>query len=244
LRQLARRRLTGEAVAPTDDELDTRQERVVHELAVHQIELEMQNEELQQAQLALEATGDRYADLYEKAPVGYVTLTPLGAIVAANRMAVEMLGAREPQLVGRSFESFVALEDQEAFLRHRKTVLSGKGATKPLDVRLEVPQMPLRWVRLDMVAVHARESASEWLVAMTDITDRVRLQHDLSRLAAVVASSEDAIVSLDIEGRVTSWNDAATRLFGPSADAMLGKTLDALVPPTSGWRRSKSACTG
>jgi PAS domain S-box-containing protein len=73
---------------------------------------------------------------------------------------------------------------------------------------------------------------------MIDVTERVRLQEGMARLAAIVSSSDDAIISRDPEGRVTSWNEAATRMFGLSAREILGSTMDALVPPE---RRNEEA---
>jgi PAS domain S-box-containing protein len=227
LHRLARRRLAGE-LPRLDDVTAHPEERLVHELAVHQIELEMQNEQLRQTQAALEASRDRYAALYERAPVGYLTLQA-GAIVEANRMAAEMLGCPQGRLIGRLLQDFIALEDRAAYARQEASVRSAKPPA-PFDVRLEVDGADLRWVRLDMVAMHAEPGVAQSQVALTDITDHMRLQHELSRLGAVVASSEDAIVCRNVTGMVTAWNAAAARLFGVAAERMYGKTMDELVP--------------
>jgi PAS domain-containing protein len=80
---------------------------LVHELQVHQIELEMQNEELRQGQLKLEELNYRYLDLYGFAPVGYVTLNDKGLILEANLTAVRLLGEQRPTWIERTFSSFV-----------------------------------------------------------------------------------------------------------------------------------------
>ncbi|WP_300442575.1 PAS domain-containing protein [Zoogloea sp.] len=95
---------------------------LVHELQVHQIELEMQNEELRRAHAALEASRDRYVDLYEFAPVGYLTLNADGFIAEINLAGATLLGEVRGALIKRRFARFVADESRDGwhrFLRAR-----------------------------------------------------------------------------------------------------------------------------
>ena len=228
LQRVAQERLAGTAPPPEEHVLAADRKVLMHELGVHQVELEMQNEQLRQTQGALEASRDRYADLYERAPVGYVTLGVGSTIVEANRSAAELLGSPQPRLIGRRFTEFVMLDDRSRFAQHHQKLLLHQQA--PLDVRIAVPGVSVRWVRLDTVLTHGVSGTPHLRVAMTDVTDHVRLQHDLARLAAVVASSEDAIISRDLDGVVTTWNAAAERLFGLPAETVIGKTMAAQVP--------------
>ena len=86
-------------------------EDIVHELNVHQIELEMQNEALRKSQLDLEESRDRYADLYDFAPVGYFTFKQRGIIAEANLTGASLLGVERKKLLDRGFGRFVAEED-------------------------------------------------------------------------------------------------------------------------------------
>ena len=93
-------------------------EELLHELQVHQIELEMQNEALRQAQSALEESRDRYMDLYEFAPVGYLTLTPEGLIEEVNLTGVKLLGIERGNLLHKGFRTFLIHDDQDRWVRH------------------------------------------------------------------------------------------------------------------------------
>src|SRR3954451_1196339 len=92
-------------------------ERLVHELEVHQIELEMQNEELRRATETLEAAKAEYTDLYDFAPVGYFTFDGAGVIRRLNLTGARLLGGERSSAVRNLFESFVAEEDRGKFRR-------------------------------------------------------------------------------------------------------------------------------
>lgn len=87
--------------------------QLLQELQIHQVELEMQNEELRQAQLALEESRDRYLDLYEFSPVGYLTLEANGHIAEANLTVCKLLAVHRQALIGRRFDAYVASADRE-----------------------------------------------------------------------------------------------------------------------------------
>jgi PAS domain-containing protein len=94
--------------------------QVLHELRVHQIELTMQNEELRRAQAEIEAERARYFDLYDLAPVGYVTVSEKGLILEANLTAATLLGVNRGVLVKQPLSRFIFQEDQDSYYLHRK----------------------------------------------------------------------------------------------------------------------------
>ena len=124
LRRKAEERL-GETTAdgrPPLNEVEA--QRLVHELEVHQIELEMQNEELCRTRQELELSRDKYAELYDFAPVGYFVFDSDGLICAVNLVATQMLGAERQRLVHTPFAQFIADADgREIFSRHLRAVL-------------------------------------------------------------------------------------------------------------------------
>ena len=122
--------------------------RVVHELQVHQIELEMQNEELLQAKAELESTLSQYAELYAFAPVGYFTLTRDGTIRRANLTAVKLMGMGLSELIKRRFGVFISPESRISFSAFLDRVFTGgnkeicevtiqKDGSDPLRVQIE-----------------------------------------------------------------------------------------------------------
>jgi two-component system, cell cycle sensor histidine kinase and response regulator CckA len=95
---------------------------LIHELQVHQIELEIQNENLRQAQTIIENSKKRFSDLYDFAPVGYITTEKAGKILEANLTAAELLGIDKNDLVGKHFNVFVHLEDVNIFILHLRSL--------------------------------------------------------------------------------------------------------------------------
>ena len=124
LRRKAEQRLhTKEAsAAEAASEADAR--ALVHELQVHQIELEMQNEELQRAQAAAEEASEKYGDLFDFAPVGYFLWDHEGRILEVNLAGAALLGLDRNAVIQKRFGQFVAMEDRPAFADFCKRVLA------------------------------------------------------------------------------------------------------------------------
>jgi PAS domain S-box-containing protein len=144
---------------------------LLHELQVHQIELEMQNEALRQSQIELEAARDRYADLYDFAPVGYLTLTANGMIEEINFTATTLLGVERKNLLKRRFTSLVVAEDQDRWLAFFLQVTSqgGKGS---LEVAMQRGDGAVFQVLLDCAPPKVGAGGTALYIAMTDITER------------------------------------------------------------------------
>ncbi len=122
LREAAERRLRSELPHPAEKPTEDLQ-RLIHELRVHQIELEMQNEELRNAHAWLEESRSRYADLYDFAPVGYVAFDKDGLILEANLTAATQLGIERSFLIKQPFRLYVLESDRKVFHAHLATAL-------------------------------------------------------------------------------------------------------------------------
>lgn len=113
---------------------DADKDRLLHELQIHQIELEIQNEELREAQNQLEYTRQQYIDLYNLAPVGYASLDDAGIIWRTNATLCRLLDINQDEITGRALADFMDVEDRENFLG-RFTAFSRKPEGKHIDVR-------------------------------------------------------------------------------------------------------------
>ena len=143
--------------------------RVIYELEVHQIELELQNEELRATQVTLEAARERYFDLYNLAPVGYLTVSEEGLIAEANLAASTQLGMHRSRLVGQRFTHFIQPEDQDVFyLLIRRPAAESK--PQSCELRLLRQDGSSFWARLETTAERGHERNA--LVYLT-YSDRV-----------------------------------------------------------------------
>jgi len=151
---------------------------LLHELQVHQIELEMQNEELRRAQVELEASRARYFDLYDLAPVGYLTLSEQGLILEANLTAANLLGVERSQLLKQPITHFIVCEDEDVYYLHRKQLFE-TSARQVCEVRIQRKDGSQLWTRLEATMMQGGESeAPACRVAVSDINERKRLEQE------------------------------------------------------------------
>ncbi len=169
--RLKRQRPEGEGPRT---ELETA--RLVHELEVHQIQLETQNAELQAARDKLEALLEKYTDLYDFAPVGYLTLDREGAIREANLAIASLLGIARSALVNRRFGLFVSAADLPAFDAFLQKVFASK-VRQGCEVTLLVEGSHALDVEMEAIVFASGKACR---VALTDITERKRAEAQIA----------------------------------------------------------------
>lgn len=181
LRQLAEAALQDPSVpkpAPLTDLSTADTQRMLHELGVHQVELEMQNEELRRIQVELSTARARYFDLYHLAPVGYCTLCEDGHIRQANLAAASMLGLSVGTLRNKLLTSFIFREDQDLYYLKRRQSGPG-GPSRSCELRMVKSDGALLWVQLSITAAEDVDGAPELRVVMDDVTDHKQVEADL-----------------------------------------------------------------
>jgi PAS domain S-box-containing protein len=154
---------------------------LLHELRVHQIELEMQNEELRTTQEKLEASRDQYFDLYYLAPVGYLTLNKEGVIQQANLTAATLLGVARGSLIRQPLTRFILPEDQDLYYLHRKQLFE-TDTPQSAEIRLTCADRPLFWALLQTVPA----KYGECRITLSDITSRKLAEESLAKAHAVL----------------------------------------------------------
>ena len=185
LRRQAEERLAKEKTEVEFDLSPEETQKTLHELQVHQIELEMQNEELRRAQEQLEALRARYFDLYDLAPVGYMTLSEQGLILEANLTASTLLNTSRTALVRQPISRFILKEDQDIYYLHRKQLFE-TGKPQSCELRVVKRDTAPIWVRLDATVMHAADGASVCRLIAVDISERKLAESIRNRVERII----------------------------------------------------------
>ncbi|PIW51579.1 MAG: hypothetical protein COW18_00265 [Zetaproteobacteria bacterium CG12_big_fil_rev_8_21_14_0_65_54_13] len=222
LRQRAEERLARmEASAQIEQAHDM--QALIHELRTHQLELEMQNEELCRAELALTASRDRFADLYDFAPVGYVSVNDKGLILQANMTLAGMLGVDRKGLLKQPFSTFVVSDDQAIYYMHRKAVVAA-GQRQSAVLRLHKAAGQPFWIRLESLPCQQPDASGESLrMVISDISEQKKAEERASELMHVIGQAGEGIMITDADGVIEYVNRAFTLSSGYSHNAVIGK---------------------
>lgn len=196
---------------------------LMHELHVHQVELESQNEELRRTQLDLSKARDRFVDLYDFAPVGYFTLDRDGVIVEANLTGATLLGTERKALLGRRFARFIAPPDGDRWHRNLPLVLA-RDDVQHIELMVQQPDGALFHGQLDCLRIAPEGAAPTVRVTLTDISERK------------LAESNRRVAESAVAGR-----EAERRRVARELHEELGQMLSALKMELSGLRPDAAA---
>jgi len=192
-------------------------EELLHLLQVHQIELEMQNENLRRTQLALEESRDRYLDLYEFSPVAYLTLDSLGQIDEINLTGSALLGVERKKLIKRRFAQLIVDEDRERWSGYFENLLSNMGCRSG-EVRLRRADGSIFFAQMDCLYQKGENGAGSVRTVLTDITERKqaeeRLQASEEKFSAIFKGTLDGIVLVDDSGMIVDFNPVFVQQSG------------------------------
>jgi len=215
--------------------------QTLHELRVHQIELEIQNEELRRTQTELEASKSRYFDLYDLAPIGYITCSEKGLILEANLTAANLLGTVRSALVKQPFSRFILPEDQDIHYLHDKKFLetpptseNQAGESQGYELRMIKMDGTAFWARLETTAAQDTDGTPVCRIVLSDIVDRKRTEETLAlsqlHLRLFIDANSDLLFLKDADLMYQMVNTATIAFFGRKEDNILGKTDDDLMP--------------
>lgn len=173
--------------------------KLIHELQLHQTELEIQNEEMRRVQLELQASRDRFADLYDFAPIGYLTVASSGRIIAANLVAANLFQVTRRKLIGSWLSQYATREGADKLYQHFRDAAGAKNRLS-CELGLDIEGKEVH-VRLETVSLAVRGTTEQKLrIAITDITRQKLAEQQRSALEQQLLEAE----RLKTLGRIAS----------------------------------------
>ncbi|MBX9753635.1 MAG: EAL domain-containing protein [Pseudomonadaceae bacterium] len=208
--------------------------QTLHELRVHQIELEMQNEELRRTQAQVETARERYFDLYDLAPVGYCTVNSKGLILQANLTATQLLGVVRSELVKQPLTRFITHEDQDIFY-HLRTQLIATGEPQSCELRMRKAGSAAFWAHLEATTALDDTGAPALRIVLSDCSARKQAEAALAdshaALHSILETTLDGFWHVDAQGCLLDVNPAYCQQSGYSRAELLGMPISTLIDP-------------
>ena len=236
LRQRAESRFTEQAAhLPSSATMRTPEalHALLHELQVHQIELEMQNDELNRAQTAIDTAQARYFDFYDLAPVGYVTVSQTGLILQANLTMASLLAVTRDRLIDQPISHFIDKDDQDVFYLFRNKLLES-GAPLSCELRMIKTGGASFWAGLAAIVVPGADDSTALRIVLSDVTERKQAQERLQLAASVFNRASEGIIVTDANGHITEVNDSFTAITGYSRSDVMGRNPSMLASGRQG----------
>ena len=203
---------------------------LIHELSVHQIQLEMQNQALRETYQTLHNAKNNFSLLFDQAPAGYLKLDQQGRILKANQTLQEMLNTSHLKLEGQHLNQFIHADDLAIF-SSRYLAFFNKPDNKTLELRLLIqnPQKTPLLVQLNARQIVEQDDNGQshhyLLVIVIDISERYRLDNEMELAAKVFETSEEAIIITDDSNRILTINPSFIDITGFQRSEVIGKTL-------------------
>jgi diguanylate cyclase (GGDEF)-like protein/PAS domain S-box-containing protein len=204
--------------------------RLVHSLEVHQMELEMQNEELLRFQAELELSRDKYAELYDFAPIGYFTFDAQGLMLKVNLAGAKLLRKNRHQLINKSFKLFIAdAEERETFSNHLKAVLQRQEMLK-CEIKLKGQNGTIIHGQLQSVTADKRKNAAGVILSsIVDDTAGKHLERDLREAREyaenIVENVHEPLVVLSSDLQILTANHSFYTAFKVTAEKTIGNFI-------------------
>jgi PAS domain S-box-containing protein len=235
-------RFDEEMVLETLTLKDARQ--VLHELRVHQIELEMQNEELRQSQDELEAVRSRYFNLYDLAPVGYLTFSGAGLVLEGNLASATMLHAPRSTLIKRAITSFIYKEDQDTYYLHRKKCFESSspqvwemrmvrtdGSTFWANLQATPAQGGEYWITFSDISKRKQAEAEKRALQICLDEQTAELLKSELRFRSLVENANDVLFTLTPSGLFSDVSPQWHAAFGYTPSETIGLHFQHFVHP-------------
>jgi PAS domain S-box-containing protein len=212
-------------------------QRLLHELQVHQIELEMQNDELRQSKAELEALQERFVNHYDFAPVGYCIVNEQGVILEANLTVAKLLGVARAELIQRPISRFIVPEDKDIYYLMKKRLVD-QGEPQACELRMVYQAADSFWAHLETTIAEDESGRRVLRLVLSDINDRKRIEKELEESdrhnRELLESITDTFIALKDDMVVSHVNSAAERMFNQKRIDMVGRKLFDFFPEGRG----------
>jgi PAS domain S-box-containing protein len=209
------RKSTRSLASQAESTVDPR--KLLHELQVHQVELEMQNGELQEARDRMEGLLEKYTDLYDFAPVGYFSINELGMIVEANLTSATMLGVERAKLINQRLITFMAPPSRPVFSAFLEKAFTGI-QSQTCETQLVKAGGGAFWASFRAASAVSLNEAQKWCrVAFLDISERMEteaaLRESEKRYRTLFELVPVAAYSCEASGAIQNFNRRAVELW-------------------------------
>lgn len=208
---------------------------IVHALGQKEAKLKSKERSLERAKKELEISKKLYEDLYDVAPAGFITLTVEGIIREINLPAVRLLNHSRNHMLGQPLIRFIAESDRKKFAKFLADCRHGARTERLQSVELRLtPEKQSKPLLAELLAIPARESAGQEPVfrcLLRDVSHFRHMQEEQYWLAAIVESTDDAVIGIDPKGTIISSNRGATELYGYNPKELAGQSMLILTPP-------------
>jgi two-component system cell cycle sensor histidine kinase/response regulator CckA len=240
LRLLAEAQLRGQSLEEDMPLSVLEMQKLVHELKNHQIELEMQNDELQRIQLELDASQKRYFNLYNLAPIGYFTLSDEGLILEANLASAKILNVTRSVLINQNIKKFVSFMDQDIYYFHHNSLMETR-KRQVCDIHMNVKGGEPIWTRLEQIIESDDEGRPLYRLLMSDIAEfkknELALQESEAKYRSLFEQAGDGILIGEINNEgvavIIDVNSASLLAHGYSREEIIGQSITTLDPNTN-----------
>ncbi len=216
---------------------DIGRQRLYEDLLSYREELQMQNEELQKTQDELEQSRSLFSNLFEFAPVGYITLDRKGLIQRANLTLATMLGTDRMELLNRQLMLRIVAEDRGVFRAFFHKFIEEKQENSCCEVRMELADGPPLWVQLEATPSQWQNEDEHYLLAVMDISDLKASQHEMQKSQALYRlladNVTDVIWTIDQDLKTTYISPSVEKLRGFKPEELIGQPVLKYTAPES-----------
>jgi PAS domain S-box-containing protein len=225
LRKKAEKILENQSIQIKEKSINTNE--LIHDLRVHKIELEIQNEELRESQVKLEDSQHKYFDLYNFAPDGYFTLDRNGIILEVNLSGASLLGVWRRDLYETAFIRYIVQEYRNQFHKYLSKIEKNANDKQTLEIKLLKYDKSSFYAHLEAISIQDNNgNFKEFRIAVTNITElkntEKTLKYSEERYRDIFINNPAVMLLVDISnGNIIDANPAAIKFYGYSLDEML-----------------------